>query len=302
MKIKIPLSFFACLILSTAITSCGGDNDNPASVAPSTNSELATQPSSNALSGLFIDGPVSGISYTCGSQKGTTDDSGKFFYDKDSICTFAVGKLEIGKASGSSIVTPVSLVFGAIDETNAQVVNLSRFLQSLDADSNTSNGISIPSDKSSQLAGTLNFSAATFDTEASQLINRLYPGRSLVSVLDASEHLRVNLIKARDGKYLCQFKGGEAGSVTVTLDKGSVSGVGYFADDIKETFNVYGAVKSSGALSLGPQEATGNPTAGGTSLPATWTGEVKMDGQASGTWKTPPGEDYQEGTWSCVRQ
>ncbi|MCP4344380.1 MAG: penicillin acylase family protein [Desulfobacterales bacterium] len=94
--------------------------------------------------GQFIDSPVQGMSYVSGTQSGITDSDGKFRYEKGKNIIFKIGDIVIGsEAPAKPIMTPVDLVEGATDHTNQTVTNISRFLQTLDENSNPDDGIVI---------------------------------------------------------------------------------------------------------------------------------------------------------------
>ncbi len=94
------------------------------------------------------------------------------------MVTFSIGGITLGSAVGQPQLTPIDLVPGAIDATDQQVTNILRFVQSLDADSDPSNGISIPAAVLANAAGqTLDFNQATvaFEADANALLALLYP-------------------------------------------------------------------------------------------------------------------------------
>ena len=91
---------------------------------------------------------------------------------------FFIGDIVIGGAAAASIMTPVSLVQGAADETNPTVTNIARFLQTLDNDGNPSNGITITTAVNNLAVGrTINFnqSVASFgnDTNVQTVVSAL---------------------------------------------------------------------------------------------------------------------------------
>ena len=132
----------------------------------------------NTQQGVFIDSAVEGITYTTPTRSGTTDSSGTFVYLFGELVTFSIGGITLGSAAGQPQLTPIDLVPGAIDATDQQVTNILRFVQSLDADSDPSNGISIPAAVLANAAGqTLDFNQATvaFEADANALLALLYP-------------------------------------------------------------------------------------------------------------------------------
>ena len=101
------------------------------------------------LTGRFFDNAVQGLAYSTETQQGFTGPSGEFqfvageeigFYIGDPFITGVAWKL--GNAPAQNLMTPLDLA-GApwIDD---QVTNMLRFLQSLDTDANTDNGIQLP--------------------------------------------------------------------------------------------------------------------------------------------------------------
>ncbi|MCJ8500208.1 carboxylesterase/lipase family protein [Desulfatitalea alkaliphila] len=99
------------------------------------------------LSGVFLDSPVQGLSYSTRGYEGVTDEDGTFRYFKNGdAVTFSIGDFVIGTASAQEVVTPVDIVEGAVDSTNLQVTNIVRLLQTLDADGDLNNGMQITED------------------------------------------------------------------------------------------------------------------------------------------------------------
>ncbi|MGA1600227.1 MAG: hypothetical protein ACO4AU_14350, partial [bacterium] len=95
------------------------------------------------LSGRFLDSAVEGIDYASGNTTGTTDGAGTFEYEVGREVAFSIGGVDLGSASGGETVTPVDLVPDGDTDSDA-VVNIARFLQTLDADGDPSNGITVP--------------------------------------------------------------------------------------------------------------------------------------------------------------
>ena len=59
---------------------------------------------------------------------------------------FSLAGIDLGSAAGASQLTPMDIVDGPASLSDPAVLNLSRFLQSLDADGNLGNGIEITAD------------------------------------------------------------------------------------------------------------------------------------------------------------
>lgn len=96
--------------------------------------------------GIFVDAPVEGLSYSTGSITGTTDASGRFSYTPGVNVTFALGGIAFPPVAGAAMVTPVDLVGGTGAQDPAAVA-IARLLQSADADGNPSNGIQLDKNK-----------------------------------------------------------------------------------------------------------------------------------------------------------
>ena len=92
--------------------------------------------------GYFADSAVAGVDFVSGGQSGTTDAAGTFTYEEGKQLSLSVGGVSLGTAMPDEYVTPVDLVSGGTSESDA-VVNLARFLQTLDDDGDPTNGISI---------------------------------------------------------------------------------------------------------------------------------------------------------------
>ncbi|MCP4335480.1 MAG: hypothetical protein GY785_22745 [Gammaproteobacteria bacterium] len=143
---------------------------------------------SNAQQGVFIDSAVEGVSFTTATQSGTTDSAGTFSYLPGEIVSFYIGDILIGSAEGQGQLTPLNFVPGAVDETEPQVSNILRFVQSLDSDNDPDNGITISSMVVTQAASqSLDFSLGTaaFETAANALLSLLTSG-AVTTLVDAS--------------------------------------------------------------------------------------------------------------------
>ncbi len=95
--------------------------------------------------GVFLDGPVRNLFYSTVSKKGFTDASGTFRYEpSETAITFSLGSIVLGTGTPKAVMTPVDLVPGAVDQDDQSVINIARFLQTLDNDAVHGNGITIP--------------------------------------------------------------------------------------------------------------------------------------------------------------
>lgn len=104
--------------------------------------------------GFLIDSAIEGIKYVSGRYSGYTDINGLFKYDYGQGVTFYIGDEVSGIPMGTAqtrqdpynntrqIITLFDLE-NTTDENNSRVANMGRFLQTLDADGDVSNGITI---------------------------------------------------------------------------------------------------------------------------------------------------------------
>jgi para-nitrobenzyl esterase len=132
------------------------------------------------LTGVFIDGPVAGITYKTPTVGGMTDATGTFKYKEGEEVTFSIGRVVLGSAAGKPVLTPLDIVAGAKDTSDQRVVNISVLLQTLDQDGNPENGITISSKAASfvdQYGNEINFNqpvrAFSFDPGFRNVMNEL---------------------------------------------------------------------------------------------------------------------------------
>ena len=121
---KIPYLTILITALSLILFGCGGggsstvDDGTPA---------IGTA--------YYVDSAVSGIDYVCGSQEGVTGENGDFTFEVGQSCTFYLGAIPL-----RDIVADDLQDGSTVQETD---VNVARILQTLDADGDPTNGITI---------------------------------------------------------------------------------------------------------------------------------------------------------------
>ncbi|MBU0992631.1 MAG: hypothetical protein KJ737_09075 [Proteobacteria bacterium] len=121
---------FILLVSTVFVIGCGGGSSSD-----SDKSKMKT--------GVFVDDPVEGLTYVTDSTSGTTDQEGTFEYVIGESIAFYIGDVYLGTAEGDDVITPVDLVPDATGVEDPTVTNISVLLQTLDADMDPSNGISI---------------------------------------------------------------------------------------------------------------------------------------------------------------
>ena len=276
---------FGILIGVLMLTACGGGGSSSGGAAPQSGSDLT---------GVFIDSSVQGLGYSTETQSGVTNVNGEFHYRAGEQVTFFVGGIEIGKATGADVMTPVSLVAGAVDETNEVVTRISRFMQTIDDDGNPDNGIDIPESVSSAaLEDSINFQSANFDIDTVDLVSKYTAltaagERGLVDASVARAHLQANLYLQLGGLYSGTYSGtadfgaGEqswSGTWEMNIDgSGNVSALSTDQEGGTESFS--GQLSSNGAGALGASSSG-----------SSFSLAIHPDGTVSGTWKIADNQD-----------
>jgi len=230
--------------------------------------------------GVFLDGPVEGVSYFSGEIAGTTGPGGTFRYGAGQTVMFSIGDVVLGVASAKATMTPVDLVPGATDELDESVTNIARFLQTIDFDLDPTNGIQVDQVVRDAAVGvTIDFTQAiaTFQAGEQAKVDTLTAGlpggpRALVPTADAQEHLGLTLRSIVAGRYDGSYAGDDSGPFSVYVDRdGVLSGWAVSAFD-----GVIGLMGSADTL--------GGFLAGNASTGATFTGQIEADGSLAGTW------------------
>jgi len=196
---KTSVLLFALFAGISTLAACsGGSSSNTAGSAAAS--------SANTLSGVFFDAPVQGLNYQTATMSGITDENGIFMYHDGETVTFAIGDVMLGSAPGSPMMTPIDLVPGAADETDPTVTNMCRLLQSLDADGDLGNGITINDRARAEMNGRMiDFakSMADFnDYDVQAFFDSMYAMggftgggyRQLQTPAEAQEHFRQTLM------------------------------------------------------------------------------------------------------------
>ncbi len=185
---KKALAFYMSVLL---ISGCGGSDNGSNTAQP------ITTPAPVATSvGVFIDSAVSGLSYQTASQAGVSNSAGEFNYISGEIITFSIGDVVIGSALAAPVMTPLTLVPEAIDETHPEVTNIVRFLLTLDADGDPSNGIELTAEAVRAATGkTIDFSVADLAvvTGVVDLLNEFNGATELVGGAEAQRHFNETL-------------------------------------------------------------------------------------------------------------
>jgi len=222
--------------------------------------------------GFLIDSAIEGIKYVSGAYNGYTDKDGLFKYDKGAGVTFYVGDESTGISLGTAtekidpynsnrrIITLFDLA-GTQDESNPRVINMGKFLQSLDSDNDVSNGITIDerTKESIALLGLNNRIDFDMDIESFHNHNDIYElfndlaghfgeHRGLVDTADAKAHMvsiRDNTLATKS--YTVAKVSGE--KEVVKILNGVFQSVGGVVEGLEyRSGNQFGRTDASGAF------------------------------------------------------
>jgi hypothetical protein len=92
--------------------------------------------------GVFVDSPVSGLTFSTASVEGRTAQDGSFSFVAGEEVTFAVGSLVLGTMPAAELVTPLDFSV-TMDDGQVYGLHVARLLQSLDANGDASDGITL---------------------------------------------------------------------------------------------------------------------------------------------------------------
>jgi hypothetical protein len=132
----LKLSKYLILLLTSILIACGGGGGS------SNSSSTTTTTTITPSVGQFIDAPVSGLTYICGSYSGTTNDLGQFNYSTDSTCSFTIGNVVVGSLSSipsDGMVTPHDVA--GVSRTSDDDPNVQAIAQFLQSVGTTSGGV-----------------------------------------------------------------------------------------------------------------------------------------------------------------
>lgn len=118
-------SLSVVVVISLTLTACGGGGDG------------GTQPVAAPSTGVFIDSPVQGLTYSSAPSglSGLTGPNGEFLYRAGDLVAFSIGGRQIGAAPGQPQITPFTLLgrTATPSVTHAGPVNVAQLLLALDS-------------------------------------------------------------------------------------------------------------------------------------------------------------------------
>ena len=183
-KLNSRLSLLSILVL--ILSACSQDK------SPDQNSSDAEW-----LTGMFLDSPVEGLTYKTGSRTGKTNQAGEFKYRKGERIAFSIGDIELGEVEGKGVITPLTLVPDAVNETHPKVTNIVRLLITLDDNQNPDDGITITTETDEAAKGLrIDFGTAdlSIHPDIVKLLARVANTPVLVEATAAQEHFSESLI------------------------------------------------------------------------------------------------------------
>lgn len=231
---------------------------------------------SSTISGQVVDSLVEGLQYTSGSISGLTDANGRFQAAPGADITFRVGDITLGTLSARDVLNIVDLVDGAelYSTANPRIYNTARFLQSIDDDRDTSNGIQITQQVRDLAVGvSMDFSDPSWDSASSTTDFFAALGAPIVGTAAANAHGNEWLRASRPGLFSGQWQ--DSGNTISGLWELSVGNAGKLV--------MIAATNGADEGGTTPIQANGDFTVFTGS--ATWTGNVsRRTGAVSGTW------------------
>jgi len=171
--IKPILGSIAIFSLLAVLTGCESKD--------SSNSGTTTA----TTTGVFVDSPVEGLSYLCSSGvNGLTNNLGQFTCNTGDTVSFSLGGYSIGSCTIGDIVSPYTLY----PDNGDASLNVAQLLQTIDADNDPSNGITIPNGYATLDNVSVSPTDASFDADIQSAIPE-----TLVTEESAINHLNKTL-------------------------------------------------------------------------------------------------------------
>ncbi|HEH9439064.1 TPA: hypothetical protein SIA39_001017 [Aeromonas sobria] len=175
---------------SMVLAGCGGGDDG-ASTDNGGNGGNATKP---ALTATFIDSAVAGLNYTCGNYTALTNEQGQFLFNDGDTCAFKLGSIQLGATQvkkGQTIVTPYTIAEKGDKE---RAIRIAALLQTMDADGNPSNGITLKVEDVVKLGNTIRFdNDDAFNTSLNEALKQAQIDKKVVDTTAAKAHMNASL-------------------------------------------------------------------------------------------------------------
>ncbi len=194
--------------------------------------------------GRFFDEKVQGVEYRCANKYGLTDSEGGFYFSEGDEISFYIGDILIGgPVPAALLMSPLDFAdTGEAFTSNPKIINICRFLQTLDQDGDPENGIFISPEIRSSLSGfsvDFDVSAEAFEnsTVIAQILERLNTNavftnggyRTLRSIDESVGHFEAAMAEYNLGRF-----------VMIALGDGFAAGVQSGAANMNQYTQGYG--------------------------------------------------------------
>ena len=118
-------NFLILLLSVTFFVGCSSDSDEPVVSG-------GTAAVSHKTGVFYVTGPVANLHYSTDNFPDEyTNEDGQFKYLEGEEISFDIAGIELGKADGSSIISPFNLIPGAEDASDSSVVSVGAMILSL---------------------------------------------------------------------------------------------------------------------------------------------------------------------------
>lgn len=274
--------YYCFAVLTILLAGCGGSENDA---------------STGTMTGVFLDGPATGVKYVFGRYSGLTGAGGTFACQPDQIGRFKIGNVILGQAVCASVITPVDLVKHSkphLSTAQAQISALPivQFLMSVG--SVASDGSIVIPESVSALAASQSANLLTADPTTLQSIARTITGNSSLAYMDAtaaSNHLTRSLSDINQAKHAGEYVSSSWHNDTVAhfLVKPSGELSGYLLVMYGYLYEMTGSISSSGTLSLSIKD----PVTKQAKTSSTSTGMSSGIGMITGTTHASVNEMFQ---------
>ena len=171
-KIAFPLCIASAVLMLSA---CGGGSSGT---------------STTGVTGVFEDGPVYNLPYTCNPSglSGVTNQNSEYTCNEGDEVSFHVGSTTVGPiaAKADELVTPYKL----FPNDSEKAIRLSQLLLSLDDDGDYSEIITLTSEYLALITEEIDFASATFEDDVQAMLDDA--NLTLVDAQTAEDHLHAS--------------------------------------------------------------------------------------------------------------
>lgn len=187
-------------VSSVASSQAVSSSSVASSIVASSAVSLASSSSSSTpvvvQTGVFVDSAVAGVAYQTspGNFSGVTSATGQYQFAEGDTVIFSIGAIEFPPVTAKGVVTPVDMAASG-NPADQIVVNIAVLLQSLDADGDPGNGISIPAAAVTAAVQNVTFNQpySSFANEVLPVVQHTDTNKAVVSEASASAHLAESL-------------------------------------------------------------------------------------------------------------